>query len=61
MHIMDTQVDADPFSCFNDLLLNLFFGFGYNLFNACRVNTSVGNQFMKGKTCNFPPDRIKSG
>ena len=60
MQVVNTQVDANPFSDFIDLLLKLFFCFGNNFFDTCRMNPPVGDQFVQRKPRDFTPYRIES-
>ena len=48
MQAVYSEIDRGAFSCFHNLFLYLFAYFGRNLFDACRVDASVGNELVQG-------------
>lgn len=53
MQSVDAKVDAGAFTYFDNLLLDLFASFGNHFFDACRVDASVGDEFVQGESCDF--------
>ena len=50
MQTVDAEVDDCALSCLDDFLFNLLAHLGYNFLDACREDTSVGNQLVKCQT-----------
>ena len=46
MQAMDAEVDGGPFAHLDYLFLYLFLNFGHDLFDAGRMNTTVGNELV---------------
>ena len=57
---MDAEIDGSPFSCFNDLLFDLFLYLIDNLFDAGRVNASVLNEPLERSLGNHLADRVEA-
>ena len=60
MQPVDTQVYGRALAGLDDFLLDLFFHFVDNLFDACGVDTSVRNQLVERQACDFPADGVKA-
>ena len=54
------EVDGRAFAYLDDLLFDLFFYFGYRLFDAGRVDTAVGHQLVQRQPCDLAPHRIEA-
>ena len=56
---MNAQVNGRAFTRFNHLIVYLLLHLRYHLFNASWVNTSVGNELVKGETANLAAHRVE--
>lgn len=61
MKSVDTKVNCCALSGFNDFFFNLSANFSHYLFNAGRVDASVGNQLMQCQTGYFATHRVEAG
>ena len=56
---MDTEVNAGSLTSLKYLVLKLFLNLGNNLLDTCRVDSSVNDQLMQGKSRHLSAHRIK--
>ena len=56
---MDTEVDAGALTDLHDLFVELLANLGYNLLDACGMDTTVGHQLMQGQACHLAADGIE--
>ena len=57
---MNTQVDGCALTHLDNLLLDLLLHLGYNLLDACRVDTAVGYKLVQSQTRNLTTHGVKS-
>ena len=57
---MYSEVNAGPLTGLEDLILKLFLDLRHDLFNTCRMDTSVHDKLMERKTCDLSSDRVES-
>ena len=58
---MDSEVDGSALTGLDNLIVKLFLHLCYNFFDACRVDTSVGNKLVECKAANLSADRVEGG
>ena len=61
MDSMYPYIHGSILTVFPDLCFHFFLGFLYHLFNSCRMDTSIHDQFLKSHSGDLSPDRIKCG
>ena len=59
MHSMDSEIDAGSLTCLHDLVFKLLLHLCDNLFDTCRVDTSVDDELVKGKSRNLSSYRVE--
>ena len=60
MQTVDTEIDCSTLTSLNNLFLHLFLNLRNNFFDACRVNTPICNELMKGQTADFTTNGVES-
>ena len=59
VHTVDSKVNAGSLTGLEDFILKLFLDLSHDLFNTCRMDTSVHDKLMERKTCDFSSDRVE--
>ena len=60
MQTVDARFIRRLFASFADFLIDFFAGLFDHFFDACRMDTAIGNQFFQGNAGDFAADRVKA-
>ena len=60
IEVVDTKVDGGALTDFHNLLIHLLFHFMHYLFDTGGMDTTVDDELLQGKACDFAANRVEA-